>query len=635
MNEKIKYFFPKIKNRLSVEKSRIFEKIPVEKYSLRGIDDCGGKKGFIMRLNRILGGNVAHTIQQFAKVEDIKPVADRAYSHVFDLLGSGEIMMPSINWNKELKSGYEWPVGVFYTRLRALTPKGSDIKIPWELSRCHHLLWLGETFLITGEGKYAKEVVDEIADWIESNPLMYAVNWTCSMDVAIRAINWMYALLFIERSEYFDDAFASKVYQSLYQHLFFIKNNLEKCIPYSNNHYVSDLVGLLFLGAFFSTNAKGRKAFRFAKKEYINETLIEVLPSGVNYEKSVSYHRLMTELLVYSRCMLVRIGEKLPKSVDDRLQKMLEYVGHYSVNGSSPLVGDNDNGRLLPFISRNFKDHTYLVDDSSLEWRIVNSDIQPLAIHRRQFLYSQVFTDANVAILKKKSRYVFVGCSPRWRFDKATEQYVGTHLHNDLLSFVYFDSGKEIIVDPGVYCYTSDIDSRNEFRSAKKHNTIIVDGEEQNLLSASSAFGMKYNSHAKPLALSDGENSVCQGEYETIRGGMRHKRVFRLHDEGLEITDVVRKEGKGHDLYMSFHFAKNVEAFLDDNRVILQVGEERFCLCVESKTMLNLELVEDVVSPSYGIKENAKTLVVQGYFDGGIEMKTIITATNNGNKVVN
>ena len=81
---------------------------------------------------------------------------------------------------------------------------------------------------------------------------------------------------------------------------------------------------------------------KFAKREYIKETLIEVLPSGINYEKSVSYHRLMAELLVYSHCMLKRIGEKIPKEVDERLRGMLEYIKCYSVNNSSPLIGDNE-----------------------------------------------------------------------------------------------------------------------------------------------------------------------------------------------------------------------------------------------------------------------------------------------------
>lgn len=624
MNEKIRYFFPKLKNRFNAEKNRILEFLPIERFALLGLDCCDGKDGFLKRLHNVLGDEVCNNVIPKADTENIIIAADKAYNHIFDLLGSGEIIMNHIEWSKELKTNFKWPKDVYYTKQRALTPKGSDIKLPWELSRCHHLLWLGEAFLFTGEEKYAQEVVNEINDWIDENKLMYTVNWTCAMDVAIRAINWMYALHFIEHSCAFDDSFADKVYKSLYQHMFFIDNNLEKNIPYSNNHYVSDIVGLLFLGAFFSTNHKGRQFLKYAKREYIKEVLVEVLPSGINYEKSVSYHRLMTELLVYSRNMLVRIGENLPINVEERLTKMLDYVGQYSVNKLSPLVGDNDNGRLLPFMPRGFKDHSYLINNESIEWRVMNNGITPLKVSH-QYFGNMAFTDANVAILKDGEQCVFVGCCSRWKHDKVKKSYSGTHLHNDLLSFVYFDNGREIIVDPGTYCYTSNLKLRNDFRSTKKHNTIIVDEEEQNLLDVSTAFGMIYNSKAKPLMIREHIHPNCQGEYKTIRGGMRHQRTFLLNENGFEIKDMINKHGNGHDLCMFFHFAKDVEVTLDGTRVMLKVNDLQYRIYFNSSTRFTLSLENDTIAPSYGIIENTKTLVFKSSFAENISIKTLIS----------
>lgn len=628
MGERIKYFFPKVSHRINYEKARIYKYLDFEKMSLRGIDELNGKAALAERLGIMLGDVDDVSRSTMEERATILNAADKALEHKFNLLGSGEVHLGNIiEWSRELKTGYVWPKNTFYRRIRQSTPKGNDIKMPWELSRCHHLLTLGEAYKMTGEEKYAHEVVDAISDWIEQNPLMYTVNWTCAMDVSIRAVNWMYALLFIEKSESFDDTFARKVYCSLYQHLFFVSKNLEKSIPYSNNHYVSDIAGLLFLGTLFKTTARGRKLLSYALKEYCRETLIQVFPSGVNYERSISYHRLMTELLVYSRNMLVRTGVKLPNEVDARLSKMLEYVGQYTfANGRSPIVADNDNGRFLPFVPRDFREHGYLLNKNSLEYILANANITPLPV-ASDYSESRLYGDANIAILKRSGKYLFVSCCDRFRADEATGKYKGTHIHNDLLSFVYTDGMQEIIVDAGAYVYTSDVERHNEFRSARKHNTIIVDDEEHNFLSTSSAFTMIYNADAAPLQMSHSADSdICEGSYSTRRGGMCQQRRFVLLDSGLEISDAVRKTGANHELYMSFHFAAGIEVEQKDGCVLLTVGEKKYSLLIESANDLSYYVKDDTLSPSYGVLQPSKTLVVETTFDEEIGIRTIIKA---------
>ena len=235
MNDKIKYFFPKVKNRISRLVAKFSENLPVEKMSVRGLDSISCKVELVTRLERILGTCLSDTIRS-ASEEEKKSIllhADEAKQHIFKVLGSGPVKMEPINWSREIKTGYTWPVGVYYFKIRSLTPKGSDIKIPWEISRCHHLLWMAEAYCLTGDESYVEQVISQIQNWIKYNPLMYSVNWTCAMEVSIRAVNWMYSLALIGDSEAFTDRFAKEVYRSLYQHLFFVNRNLEKCIPYS------------------------------------------------------------------------------------------------------------------------------------------------------------------------------------------------------------------------------------------------------------------------------------------------------------------------------------------------------------------------------------------------------------------
>ena len=625
MNDKIKYFFPKVLNRFAHEKNRIWEHFPVEKISLWGLGRVPSKDEFAKRMQEMLG---TFTPEFFA---DIKPedketiirCADQTLNHDFELLGSGLMHLDPIPWHSDFKSGYTWKKGVFYRKQKSGVVKGSDIKVPWELSRCHHLLWLGEAYLITADEKYAREIVDEINNWIDENPLMYSVNWTCSMDIAIRAVNWMYALNFTSTSECITDGFVARVCKSLYQHAFFIRNNLERTIHYNNNHYMSDIVGLLFLGQLFCNTLFGKKWLRFAKKEFCKETLIQVMPSGVNFERSISYHRLTSELLLYSFYMMKRCGWPSKKEIDERLSKMVAYITNYTKpNGLSPLIADNDNGRFLPFLYRDFRQHNYLPDSDSLEMRIIKTGFSDNLLPADSvLLHSQCYEDAKVAILRKGNSYLFSSCCDRWKYDLNTAAFVGTHLHNDFLSFEYSIGKDDVVVDPGAYLYTSDIRMRNEFRSTGKHNTVIVDDEEQNLLSSSGAFYLKYNCNSKSFVYSSTEKcEQCIGEYATIHGEMIHTRQFELGESDLLITDHLSKQGNGHHAKMAFHLADCVSVEQHDKLVRLISGQTTISFDVYSKIPITMSIVDDSISPSFGVLVASKTIVLTFDFDENAEI---------------
>lgn len=625
MNDKIKYFIPKVKNRIPGYVAKLYKYLPVIKISHYGIDSISGKGELVGRFDTMLGSSLREILKKANKKEQkvILEHANKAKQHIFDVLGSGPYKMSEINWSYDLKTGFYWPVGVYYLKIRSMTPKGADIKIPWEISRCHHLLWMSEAYCLTNDESYAEEVINQIKHWIQHNPLMYSVNWVCAMDVSIRAVNWIYSLALIGSSTSFTDEFAKQVYRSLYQHLFFVNRNLEKCIPYSNNHYFSNIVGQLFLGQLFSSTRYGRHTFKHAVKEYCKEVNLQILPSGVNYERSISYHRLMAELIMYSYYMLVRIGQKFPNDLMERISCMLGYVSEYTMaDCSSPMVSDNDDGRFLPFVPRSFTDHSYLVKKDSLDSRIVSIMCKYLT-PAYEGDRSSVHQDANLAILKKDGIYLYMSCFYRWRNDHFTKKFSNTHLHNDLLSFVLADEKSQIIVDPGAYCYTSDFDTWKSFRTARKHNTIIVDNEETNIL-GNSVFKMKYNANAKPILISSGDIEHCEGEYTTVVGRMTHHRSINLASSYVDITDTLTKQGAGHQAYMSFHFAKGVEAVLKNNKVILYKDGKEYNIILKVPSSAFMRIVDDTISPSFGVLINTKTLIVEFEFTDKASCVTII-----------
>ena len=617
--DNILFFFPKVKKRLHLIKRRFWKYLDVEKESLKGYIPFEDALSFKIRLRAMLGRYDSELINRVRDndKEDVIISANQALLHIFDLLGSGPVEMETIDWHSDFIRGKRWEKK-FYCEIGSI--KGADIKTPWELSRCQHFLWLGEAYLFTENDKYAQEVIAEINWWIDDNPLLFSVNWTCAMDVAFRAVNWIFALNMISGYGGFDDTFTNKVCKSLWQHGFFIRNNLEKSIPYSNNHYASDLVGLLYIGSLFFDRSKANKWKRYALSEFYDELLEQTLDSGIHYERSVSYHRLMTEMLSYPIYMLQRLGEKVPIEIINRVKSMYDYVSNYTKpNGLSPLVADNDNGRFVPFKYRDFRRHGYLNDQYSIENVFVSYGANPQFISRVR--ESRLYDDAGVAIVHMGGTYLFVNSGGYSRKPDDSKKIIGTHTHNDSLSFEYSIGNKDIVVDAGTFTYTMSEDIRNEFRSTVKHNTIVVDDEEQN--GFVDPFILSKNIEHRKISFFN--NSSVEGEYKTIKSGMRHMRRFELTERGLSIKDIVLKKGGNHTADIYYHFKDGLEPIVVNNDIVLSPSIKiSFSLIPD-----NISIYDDTISPSYGIIMKAKSAKVSFSFKDRIEICSYFENVNN------
>ena len=68
-----------------------------------------------------------------------------------------------------------------------------------------------------------------------------------------------------------------------------------------SNHYLSDIVGLLFIAAYLPPTAETDAWLAFATNELVGETERQFHRDGGHYEGSTSYHRLSGELAVSAR----------------------------------------------------------------------------------------------------------------------------------------------------------------------------------------------------------------------------------------------------------------------------------------------------------------------------------------------
>jgi len=296
-----------------------------------------------------------------------------------------------IDWQLDFKSGFRWKENTPSRRIMHGHLPGVDIKIPWELARFQHLHLLAfsswalaheEGKIITND-KYKTEFCDQILDFIAANPPAWGVNWVCPMDVGIRATNIIIAFnLFLEIGHTFDARFISELTTSLNSHGAHIIKNLEWHSIHRNNHYLGNIIGLLFIGAFLPESQETRLWLVFGIQELINETKYQFLTDGANFEASTSYHRLSAEMVTLGTAIVLGLSKERKKNLSNvsssnwsnvpplNLENLdwkalngpfpsthfdiLQRIANFSMritkpNGVSIQIGDNDNGRILDF----------------------------------------------------------------------------------------------------------------------------------------------------------------------------------------------------------------------------------------------------------------------------------------------
>jgi uncharacterized heparinase superfamily protein len=579
----------------------------------------------IARLRERHGGRVDATIAG----------AERVLQHEFDLLGSGPYVprdpdrsaadgYAPIDWYVDPVRRLRFPRGVPYKQwnLLEMRPQNADVKYPWELARCQHWPVLGQAYRFTHDDRFAIEIARELDDFVESNPTGIGINWTCTMDVGLRAANWAIAFELVHASTSLDEAFWARAYSALFDHSVFIRNNLENTYEVTSNHYLSNLLGLLFVGAAFDDLPQGVDWAAFARAAIEQEMQVQVLDDGADYESSIPYHRLVTELFLGAARLAELGGHPLSSSYRARLRDMVAYLAAVTrPDGLMPQVGDADDGRLHMFegyAATTPQDPRHLFGPAGAmfgepawvalggeagrweaAWWGLATDSEDGAAH--PVSRATLFPKAGIAVARNDAGdYLLI-----------TNGIVGTngfgnHKHNDLLAFEYHRRGAPLLVDPGSHVYTSDPDSRNRFRGTAYHNTVMIDGVEQNELRPDWLFRLFETSHAETTSFHERGNCVeyvgRHHGYERLPQPITHERTFRFDKPSGKLSLVDRFIGRGrHRLQWHFHLAPGVEARRLDAQLLLLSGPQGGST-FSVPGGLTIDISAAAYSPAYGVK---------------------------------
>lgn len=483
-------------------------------------------------------------------------------------------------WNKDYVTGKEIP-RVFYKKIKRKIG-GAEIRSIWELNRLQFLPLLGVCYQNTGDRQYYSFFRDILNDWNKNNKYLEGVNWMNAMECSIRASNIILAFTFFEPELKKEPEQEERFLNLLYLHGLYIKMHLEKGISnLYGNHYLSDLFGLLMIGAFFFNNKCAIKWKKFALKELAKSTELCIDSDGIAHEHSTGYHKYISELYLYTMFFfrndfLINIAP-----IEKNIKKMIQsLINMEQPDNKLPSIGDCDDGKIFSidnYFDYDWKDLShikYLIRELSFEESTFAGDaLSNFTRHEHIRLYK----DTKILIYRNSGSFL------TFLFWNVGSGGLGAHQHNDVLSFCLFLSNISIAVDPGTYCYLSNLEMRNYYRSTSAHNTISIDGFEINSIITDQVFGMKENADVHLLDFSVNNGLiVCTVEnkaFRRLKDPVSHKRTIELrYDKAFKIVDDFYS-AEIHEVNFNIYFDPGIQITVDtDSNFLLKNSDKTFVL---------------------------------------------------------
>lgn len=226
---------------------------------------------------------VAERLRGSAYASEIERLAEDALAHRFHLLGLPPVELgEAIHWRRDFVHAVETDTR-YFRRLRYLDFSSTgDHKVIWELNRHQHLVLLAQAFLLTGRREFLDEIPGQMESWIESNPFQRCINWTSALEVAFRALSWLWVLHLA--GSHLEDSFRKNWLNSLYQHGVYLEQNLSVYFS-PNTHLLGEAVALHALGRLFPEMPRAQRWRSTGSRLVLEQMGTQVRSDGSHFEQ--------------------------------------------------------------------------------------------------------------------------------------------------------------------------------------------------------------------------------------------------------------------------------------------------------------------------------------------------------------
>ncbi len=497
-----------------------------------------------------------------------------------DIFGHHKVsVLGDFNWHRDPESGIVAPLiygkGIDYRD----NDRVGNCKTLWEVARHPHLVPLAVAYAATGDARYADLAVGQIDSWIEQNPFGLGVHWCSTLEAALRLVAWafVHSLLSLRDAKgLFGRAKdPAALGLAIYQHAHFIRHYLSRHSS-ANNHLIGELTGLWVGCNVFDLGDEGETWAAQAKQELEAEAVKQVFEDGVNREQANYYHLWVMEYLFLNRLVGERYGNPFSDTFCSRVVAMERFISALRpVGGTVPQIGDSDDGVVVRFEPQ---DPTDPYRDVCCAIRAVTGQgCSGAKLPQKAFWYALMagsedegsaqaaedhaapggllFSDGGYAVLKGNGAHVI--------FDAGPLGYpsIAAHGHADANSLLLALNGRWWLVDPGTYCYHTQPDWRDYFRSTAAHNTVEINGHDQSQIGGAFLWLQHSRQHLEGLEMtaSFSRMSVAGSVTGYADRSVRHQRRVTLVTEQrqLRVEDEIHADAVTA-VRVFFHFHPDV-----------------------------------------------------------------------------
>lgn len=560
-----------------------------------------------------------------------------------------------------------------------------DARTNWELNRHFQFALLACDYYQTGRTEYVTQLWDLFQDWNRQNPFLHGISWTSVMEVAIRDINWIYTLGFLqaamegaqqsrdEQTAHLISGLCEGLRQGIINMTAYISAHFSRYSS-ANNHVIVEAAAMGIGGIVMDCGEWLETACMILRTEIPRQNYRD----GVNREVSLHYQSFFMEAVGLLALTMQAGGLPIPQNWRNLLTRMSRYLadcqGDY---GETVEFGDNDEGKILDLQGTHRNHYRYVLElmsvvlperymdavtDQTLRCIVSPDRLEKLS---GKPCYHPVecvcYPEGGVSILRSRDRKALIGV------DHGPLGFgsIAAHGHADALSFQMYLEGCVVFADAGTYLYHMDSESRNAFRRTESHNTITVDGRDQSEMlgpflwgrrAETSLLGCNFSVRAYGKDSLMG-NQVQEGTWgqDTAESGwlylaaehdgyapVVHRRRFAFDGEScLKIYDVLLHVQQETAFRAGFLVGKEWQVQRTCERgeaagsrqegssedvhtfVLSRDGGQRVICSVRGHS-LQAEICEAEISTAYGIKEYTKRLCISGRAVQDTEIVTVV-----------